>query len=298
MHIHSRVTRCLAVLAGATFIAATSACSTVVTEDDESAASASGLPDEIAQRGKMVIATGASTVPTHFLRDGKLVGFNVDIADELSERLDVEVELEQVPFDSVLAGIASKRFDTSLYNFSDSADRREVVDFVDYAASGSVVVVRKGEAGDIGPDPQTLCGHSVAVTAGGYEYQALSEYNPKCEAAGRAPIALQTFDSDSTQRQALLSGRADALVDGLTATPYMVAHNSEKFELLGKLPIAGDPLGMPVAKGQEDLVNVLKATWEDMLADGTYEEIAARWDEEALIPTEITVNDGNGLGES
>ena len=298
MHTHSRVTRCLAVLAGATFMAMTSACSAVVTDDDASAESDSGLPEEIAQRGEMVIATGSSTVPTHFMRGGKLVGFNVDIADELSERLGVEVKLEQVPFDSVLAGIASKRYDTSLYNFSDSAERREVVDFVDYAISGSVVVVRKGEAGEITPDPQSLCGHSIAVTAGGYEYQALSEYNPKCEESGGDPIELQTFDSDSTQQQALLSGRADALVDGLTATPYMVSRNSEKFELLGELPIAGDPLGMPVAKGQEGLVDALKTAWEEMLADGTYEEIAARWDEEALVPTEITVNDGNGLDES
>lgn len=298
MRIHSHVTRCLAVLAGTAFIAVTAACSAVVTEDDESAAATSELPEEITRRGKMVIATGSSTVPTHFIRDGELVGFNVDIADELSKRLGIEVELEQVPFDSVLAGIASKRFDTSLYNFSDSAERREVVDFVDYAASGSVVVVRKGEAGDITTEPQSLCGHSVAVTAGGYEYQALSEFNPECEASGSDPIELQTFDSDATQRQALLSGRADALVDGLTATPYMVSRNSEKFELLGKLPIAGDPLGMPVAKGQEDLVNALKGAWEEMLADGTYEEIAAQWDEEALVPKEITVNNGNGLDES
>lgn len=276
-------------------------CGAVVDTDERSAsASSAGLPSDVVEGGGLIIATGNNTVPTHFIgEDGELVGFNVDIADQLSERLGVEVKLQQVPFDSVLPGIAAGRYDTALYNTDDNEERQREVDFVDYARSGSVIVTARGSSSGITTDPLTLCGRKVGLTAGLAEFARLQdEFSPACAEAGEPEIDLTTLKDDSAVRQALATGRIEALVDGLTATPYMVSQNEDKFELVGTLPDEGaDPLGMPFAKGRPELVEAVEKAWTEMLADGEYERLAKKWELDRLVPEEITVNQGKGLSE-
>lgn len=264
----------------------------------QGAENAPELPADVVEAGSLTVAIGQSTVPTHFIEDGELVGFNVDVTGALSERLGVEFELVQVPFDSVIPGIAAQRYDTALYNVSNNAERREVVDFLDYAKSGSVIVTRAGETQGITTDPLTLCGTSVAVVAGQQEFAKLQDViSPQCEEAGQPAVDAQTFDADATVQQAVASGRVDAMVDGATATPYMVSQNADTFELIGPLAGDSDPLGMPFAKDRQDLVEAFRAAWIDLYRSGDYERLAEEWEVTALLPDSVdffTVNSGEG----
>jgi len=288
--------RPVTVLGVLTLMLATSACGAEgdSREVSSSAASGSGLPSEVADAGKLVVATGDYKVPTNYRNDdGELVGFNIDVAKALGDQLGIKLELAVVPFDAALAGIQAGRYDTALYNVSDSSERRQVLDFVDYAVSGSVVVTPKGERNGITGDPQSLCGRKVALTAGQYEFQVLKdEVSPKCADRSLPPIDLQTYKDDSTVQQSLLSGRSEAFVGGFTTTPYLVSQNADKFELVGKLPIGADPLGMPFAKGNPELLQAIKRAWEELLRSGQYERIAQKWSLTALMPEEITINGG------
>jgi polar amino acid transport system substrate-binding protein len=116
--------------------------------------------------------------------------------------------------------------------------------------------------------------------------------SPACEKAGRPAVNIQTYKDDATVQQAVLSGRSDAFIGGFTTTPYMVSQNSDKFELIGKMPVGADPLGMPFAKGQPELLTAVRAAWEELLRSGEYERIAKKWSLTALVPEEITINNG------
>ncbi|MGO1267300.1 MAG: transporter substrate-binding domain-containing protein, partial [Microbacterium gubbeenense] len=199
------------------------------------------------------------------------------------------------PFDSLLGGIAAGRYDAGLYNVSDRPDRREVVDFVDYANSGSVVVAREGETDGIGTSIVSLCGHTIGVNGGGNEFTVLQDQSHVCAEEGKEPFSLETFQNDGATHQALLSGRIEVLVDGMTATPYMVSQHEDEMELVGKLEGDSAPLGMPIAKDRPELAEALKAAWEALLENGRYSEIAEEWSEAALVPDAITINDGEGL---
>lgn len=270
-------------------------CSAVVHDKDPEAGDEQvnplGLPARVMDKGTLVVATGEGTVPTHFKDEsGELVGFNIDVAQELEKELGVKVELVVVPFDSLLGGIASHRYDTGLYNVSDRPDRREVVDFVDYANSGSVVVTRKGEAKGIGTDPLSMCGHPIGVTSGVNEYTLLEAESKKCAAEGQKPIRLETFANDASTAQALMGGRVEAMVDGMTATPYLVRQHKDRLELIGALEGDQAPLGMPIAKGQPELAQALQRAWQNILEDGRYQQLAEKWATEQLVPDEITIN--------
>jgi polar amino acid transport system substrate-binding protein len=292
--------RLLATACSVSVLAALAGCSAVVQDDPAVAATGQenplGLPQRVLDKGALVVATGESTVPTHFKdENGELVGFNIDIAEELEKELGVEVELVVVPFDSLLGGIASQRYDTGLYNVSDRPDRREVVDFVDYANSGSVVVTRKGESLGIDGDPLSMCGHPVGVTSGVNEYTLLTAESEKCAGQGQEPIQLETFANDVSTTQALMGGRVAAMVDGMTATPYLVREHEDQLELAGTLEGDDAPLGMPIAKGQPELAGALQQAWQNILDDGRYERLAEEWATEQLVPDEIMINAGEGL---
>lgn len=299
MTLRTFITRAARVSIAVSVVVAMAGCSAVVRDEPARATGQEnklGLPQSVIDKGTLTVATGESTVPTHFKNEkGELVGFNIDISKELKKELGVDVELVVVPFDSLLGGIAAHRYDTGLYNVSDRPDRRKAVDFVDYAKSGSVVVTRKGESMGIDGDPLSMCGHSIGVTSGVNEYTMLTASSKKCGIKGAKPIQLETFANDAATTQALMGGRVEAMADGMTATPYLVRQHKDRLELVGALKGDQAPLGMPIAKGQPELAQALKRAWEHILDDGRYRRIAEKWATEQLAPDKITINTGQGL---
>lgn len=299
-----RTRRCLSALGSAALLGVLAACGAVVDPDEiaqDGPVSATGLPADVVAAGKLVVATGDYKVPTHFKNErGELVGFNIDLSRALGRELGIELELAAVPFDGVLAGVQAGRYDTALYNMSDSEARQGVADFVDYAVSGSVIVVRKGENPGVTTDPASLCGRTVAVTSGDYEFGVLTnQVRERCAAAGLPAVDVQTLQNDDASRSALETGRVDVLVDGMTTTPYAVSQNADRLELVGTLAIgAAEPLGMPFAKGRGQLVEAVAAAFTRLWESGEYQRIAAQWSLDEIVPPEpgfFVINLGKGL---
>ena len=71
------------------------------------------------------------------------VGYNIDIAHLLGEKLGVTVDIKNVSFDSVIPGLAAGRYDFTATNMSPTADRLKVLDMITYWADGSSLVVSK-----------------------------------------------------------------------------------------------------------------------------------------------------------
>lgn len=277
------------------------ACSAIVDDSPPiNSTDGKGLLADILDGDELVVATGDYKVPTNFKNDkGELAGLNIDLSKALGKELGVELKLVPAPFDAVLAGIQAGRFDTALFNISDNAERREVVDFVDYAMSGSAIVTRPGERLGMTTGPESLCGHSVAVTGGQHEFQVLTEkVQPLCVERSEPPIQLQTYPNEDALHNAVRSGRADAFVGGLTTTPYMVAQNRDTFELVGKMELDDAPLGMPFAKGRPEVVKAVLQAWRNIWTSGEYQKIAAKWSLSDIVPkdvAEFVINSGEGL---
>lgn len=288
-------TRLLAGIGAVSLTAVAASCGAATGTGGSGGGADGGLP------AKLVIATGDYKVPTHFRDEaGELAGLSIELARALGDRLGIEIELRAVPFDAVLAGISAGRYDAAIFNVSDTDERQQAVDFVDYALSGSVVVTRRGERGGITTDPLTLCGHGVALKAGQHEFQLLKdEVQPKCAGAGQAPIDIQTYKDDSSARFAVSSGRADALIGGATVTPYFVKQNSEKFELVGRLPFDSAPLGIPFDKGNKELVQAFLGALKEIYRDGIYQRIFDKWGLSSIMPEDASffkINRGKGIG--
>jgi ABC-type amino acid transport substrate-binding protein len=117
--------------------------------------------EKVKQAGKIVIGTSADYPPFEFVDEsGNMVGFDIDLANEIGKRMGVEVEIVDMPFDSLIASVQEGKIDISIAAFNYTEERDKTVDFSDayyYAEDGFLVV--EGFSGEISkPAQQPILG--------------------------------------------------------------------------------------------------------------------------------------------
>ena len=242
-------------------------------------AARSQLPPEIRARGLLTIATDPTYPPDEFRQsDGTVVGMDVDLARAVGAKLGVSVQFIQVQFRDILAGVQQGKYDVGVSSITDTTRREELGDFVTYFQAGSSLLVRAGNPLTLYPDDESLCGHRVAAQDGTVEVDpVLSSRSAQCVADGLRPITTVVVAAEADARTALLSGRADAMVEDAPIALYETAHSG------GLLQIAGDqidkaPYGFALAKEDKPMDEAILRAMQDLIDDGEYATILSRWD--------------------
>ncbi|MBU0278915.1 MULTISPECIES: transporter substrate-binding domain-containing protein [unclassified Gemella] len=106
--------------------------------------------DEIKEKGKLSLAVSPDYPPYEFYvaENGsvKIVGADIQLAQEVAKKLGVELEIVQLSFDSLLPALTSGRVDMVISGMNPNKERRQVVDFSDiYYVSGSAFIVRQDD---------------------------------------------------------------------------------------------------------------------------------------------------------
>ena len=115
---------------------------TTAAESTTGAAATSTVPT--VTEGKLIMATNAYFPPYEYYEGNEIVGIDVEIAEAIGEKLGLEVEVQDMEFDSILATIASGKADFGAAGMTVDEERLKNADFTDtYANATQVVIVRK-----------------------------------------------------------------------------------------------------------------------------------------------------------
>ncbi|MFD2205205.1 cystine ABC transporter substrate-binding protein [Kiloniella antarctica] len=227
------------------------------------------LLTEIKERGTILIGLEATYPPFNYQdENGKLVGFEVDVAKALAERLGVNAEFVPTKWDGMLAGLETKRFDIITNQVTITEDRQKKYDFTQpYTVSGIQVITRSDKQDDF-KTPTDLAGKYVGVGLGSNYEEWLSENVPDAE--------VSTYDDNATKLQDLLVGRLDAFLNDRLAAAYLLKNSG------GKVVAAGEPfdkqrMGVALRKGNETLLQALNKGLDELRADGTLAAISQKW---------------------
>jgi len=88
------------------------------------------LLETIRDRGTIIVSTDPNYAPQSFLQpDGTFVGFDIDVATEIAERLGVEIQFETPDWDLITAGSWAERWDISVGSMTITTPRKEVLSF-------------------------------------------------------------------------------------------------------------------------------------------------------------------------
>ena len=102
---------------------------------------------ETANEGKLTMATNAAFPPYEYIEGGEIVGIDAEIAAAIAEKLDLELQIDDMEFDSITEAIKGGKADVGLAGMTVTPDRQEEVDFtVSYATGVQVIIVTEDSA--------------------------------------------------------------------------------------------------------------------------------------------------------
>lgn len=236
----------------------------------EAGPAAALLPEEY--DGKtLTIAVGTDAPPYHYPgADGKPAGVDPDLARAIGEDLGVEVEVVAIPFETIIAGIESDRYDLAIPAFSITPERLAVLDFVTFVTDKSAFMTLADADFEV-KSAEDLCGHSWAVGKGRKEEKVLIEQAAKCREAGLPELTISTFGNVTEASTAARSGRTDGVANTYSQLAYASAQTDGAFKIHEYTDFE-ESLAIGFKKGSALPEAVLQAV-KDLHENGVYDEI-------------------------
>lgn len=231
------------------------------------APAAKNLLATIKESGKIKIGTEGTYAPFTFHdKEGKLTGFDVELAEEVSKRLGVKPEFIETKWDGMFAGLDAKRFDLVANQVSIRDDRKEKYDFSDpYIVSKAVLIVHN--------DNQDI--KKLADLKGKKAGQSLTSNLTDIAKQNGATI-VQT-DGFNQAIDLLLSKRIDATInDGLSYLDLKKQKPDAPIKVVDETSDASKS-GFLFNKNNKELVDAVNKALADIKSDGTYLKISQKY---------------------
>ena len=216
------------------------------------------------KENELILVTEAGFAPYEYYEDGKIVGVDIDIANEIAKELGKELVIKDVSFDFVINEVKSGKADFAAAGISITPERMEEVDFTnEYTISNQVVVVKKGS--NI-KDFDDIKNKKIAVQLGTVADLYVEE-NYKDATLIPHKKYLSAVEDVKT-------GKADCIVMDELPAKEIVKENDNLVILDGVL--FQDKYGMIVKKGNTELKEKINKILERMINDGTIDKLVLK----------------------
>lgn len=227
--------------------------------------------DAVVKAGKLRIAVDTTYPPMEFESiEGKIIGLDVDLAKALAQELKVKAEFIVMPWDGILAGLQSNRYDIIMSSMNITKERAAQVNFVPYISMGQVFVV-KNTAKAV-TNEKDLNGGTVAVQVDTTSFTAVEEMKK----SGIKIKEIKTFPGATDTFSALKANQADVIVTDEAVGKYYTGLDSKTFKVSG-IAMKPEPIGIAVKKSDVKLFKALKEAVKTIKTNGTYAKIYKEW---------------------
>ena len=227
------------------------------------------------EEGKLIMATNAQFPPYELVSDGEgfngtgFEGIDVEIASAIADKLGLELQIDDMEFDSALLAVQNNTADVMLAGLSYSEERDEVVDFTDsYATGVQVVIVKEGSDVTMDNLGEKMIGTQRGTT--GYIYASDTPEN-----GGYGEDHVLAYDNGATAVQALMNGQIDAVIIDEAPAKEFVAANEGLTILPGNW--VEEQYCAAVDEGNTALQNAINTALNELMDDGTVDEIIAKY---------------------
>lgn len=241
-----------------------------------------GAIDDAVRRGVLKVGTTPTYVPFEMTdKQGRIVGFEIDLLTVMSQAMGVELELVSVPYTELVPGLLARKFDMIGSGMTVTQERNLKLNFSDsFIVVGQTVLLHPSLVGKVTSvedldDPH----YHIATTEG-----------TTGEAAARRFLGAARLSRFATPEEGVrhvVDGKADAFIHD---APYNLialsrAENSALFLL--EQPFTFEPLAFGLKKGDFDSLNWINHFLNQVAQDGTYDRLHDKWFKDTDWLTEI-----------
>ncbi|MDO5695795.1 MAG: transporter substrate-binding domain-containing protein [Eubacteriales bacterium] len=212
------------------------------------------------------VGTSPDFPPYEFLKDGEVVGVEIELIKALAEDMGKKVDVQAMDFDGVLAAVTTSKVQLGVSGLSITDERKQTMDFTDPIFENSVRIMFKKDKPYETPDALKgkKIGFQVGTTSGDY----LKDELPDAEANGYKEYIQAITD--------LENGKIDAIVMDQIPAERMIA---DKADLqLSKEPLYVDTYAFATKKGENaELIKNINAGLKKLKENGKYDEIVNKY---------------------
>ena len=244
--------------------------------DNTSSKETKDLLETIQEKGKVVVGMSADYAPYEFHyidENGKDVigGFDVDIANEIADAIGVELVIQEMDFDALVAALPAGKIDLVISGMNPTEERAKVVDFSEIYYNSQHGILVRAEDVDKYKTFADLEGAKVGAQLGSTQEQIAKNEIPNAD--------LQLLANVNNLILELKSGKVDAIVMEKPVAEMAVKTNPEL--AVGKPTYEEESGGnaVGVAKGNEDLLAKVNEVIKELNETGKMDEYIVKANE-------------------
>ncbi|MDY7063956.1 L-cystine-binding protein FliY [Pseudomonas extremaustralis] len=237
-----------------------------------SALAQAGAIDDAVRRGVLKVGTTPTYVPFEMTdRQGRIVGFEIDLLGVMSQALGVELELVTVPYTELLPGLLANKFDLIGSGMTVTQERNLKLNFSDsFIVVGQTVLLHPSLAGKVSSiEDLDDASYRIATTEG-----------TTGEAAARRFLGAARLSRFATPEEGVhqvVIGAADAFIHDAPYNLIASSRAENRALLVLEQPFTFEPLAFGVKKGDFDSLNWINHFLNQVAQDGTYDRLHDKW---------------------
>lgn len=214
------------------------------------------------------VASDIAYQPFEFTKNGKTVGFDIDLMREVGKRAGFQPQFENVKFDGIIQGIGSGLYDSAISSITITPAREKQIDFSKpyFNADQSLLVQKGSKIKSTGDLSSATVGVQLGTT-GASEADKLKK-NGKIN-------QVRTFDTITDAFAALENGQIDAIINDFPVSAYRAKTSNGSLVIVQTIP-TGEQYGIAFPKDSKLLKPANKALAE-IKKDGTYAKLYKKW---------------------
>ncbi|MGE7915683.1 transporter substrate-binding domain-containing protein [Lysinibacillus xylanilyticus] len=248
-------------------IGALAACGT---KEDKANNASSNADKGTEEKQVLKVGTSADYAPFEYVDVAKgeeIIGFDIDLIKLVGEKLGVEIQLQDMDFNSLVPALQAGKVDVVISGMSPNKEREKVVDFSDkYNQTEQVIIVKK----DSGIKKEAdLAGKKIGVQTASIQENLgntiAKEVDATVEGRTRIPEIIQD----------MMSKRLDAgIVEGGVAKGYLKTNDKLVAFPVEKQPEDFKAIAVPEGSDLKDKIN--KAL-KELADEGKIKELEEKW---------------------
>ncbi len=241
-----------------------------------------GAIDDAVRRGVLKVGTTPTYVPFEMKdKQGRIVGFEIDLLQAMSRALGVELELVAVPYTELLPGLMAKKFDLIGSGMTVTQERNLKLNFSDsFIVVGQTVLLHPSLTGKVSSiEDLDEAGYRIAATEGTTGETAARRFLTSAQ--------LSSFATSEEGIRRVVEGKADAFIHDAPYNLIAMTRPENSSLLALEQPFTFEPLAFGLKKGDYDSLNWINHFLNQVAQDGTYDRLHDKWFKDTAWTAEI-----------
>lgn len=226
--------------------------------------------DDIKRNEVLIVGTNGEFPPFTFIEKGQIVGFDIDVVEEVALRMNKKIKWKDMPFDSLIPELALGQIQLVAAGMSHTEERAQRVLFTkSYLAEDPLVIVvysHDEKMKKITLDE--LKGKTIIVNEG---------YTSDLFLSSKPELNLVRLNAPADAFLALKSHRGDAFVTSKSTFDFFVDNQKDDHFSSTEIPETGEGCSLVISKKHPQLLETVQKVLDEMGEDGTLKKLKKKW---------------------